>query len=163
MTRRKGSSYLGGHSLIRVDPVGIVEKRAISKLEKKNSKQDSIKFGNQLIDKLATIEREKIALRKTIVGDGDRVRIGVKSSGWLEYKFQLKKKLDEIYKCGIHGADAIARVLNKQGFKTGSGQAWDARLAKIAPSILRSEFKAKHKVRSKKQVLLYNVKKRRIE
>jgi hypothetical protein len=131
MSHRKGNSYLGGHSLVRVDPVGVSKKRVASRLDKKNSKEDSIRLGNQLVEKLAVIEREKSALRKTIIGNGDRVRLGVLSSGWPTYKFQLKKKLDELHRCKIHGADAIARVLNMQGFKTGSGQVWDARTAKI--------------------------------
>lgn len=102
------------------------ERRAISIKEEADLKSEKVYL------KAKQIEAERQALRRMEITGGDEVALGVKSSGWPEFKEVLKAKLLFLRKANIRRADEAASALNRMGFKTGSGQVWTPRLIKIA-------------------------------
>jgi len=88
-----------------------------------------------------TIGAEQMALRRMEITNGDRIEIGLKSSGWSQYMKVLLSELSILRRCQIHGADRVASVWNRKGFKTGAGRVWTPRLVKIAQSLLKEPIR----------------------
>ena len=88
------------------------------------------------IDTQYVIAAEKAALRHFEITDNDRFEIGLKSSGWSQYAKLLTREFSILRHCRIRGADQIASVWNKKGFRTGARQVWTPRLVKIAKRLL---------------------------
>lgn len=89
------------------------------------------------LDKRRRIEdAEKAALGRVDVLAGDAVALGCNSSGWSEFQDRLRARLSQLDKAKISLPDRIAAIWNKDGFKTGAGRQWTARLVEVARKVL---------------------------
>ena len=90
--------------------------------------------------KNATLVAEKLALRRIEVTGGDETALGCKSSGWVDYRELLIRKLRGLEGNKVTKADQASRILNITGFKTGSGQSWTPRLINVAKILLLGQM-----------------------
>lgn len=89
------------------------------------------------LDKRRRIDdAEQAALKRVDVLAGDAVALGCNSSGWPEFQDKLRARLLQLDKAKILLPDRIAAIWNKDGFKTGAGRQWTARLVEVAKKIL---------------------------
>lgn len=89
------------------------------------------------LDKRRLIEdAERAALGRVTVLAGDAVALGCNSAGWVEFQDILRGRLTQLDAAKIVLADRIAAIWNKNGFKTGAGQQWTARLVDVAKKII---------------------------
>ncbi|MGC1467073.1 MAG: hypothetical protein WA792_15235 [Pseudolabrys sp.] len=79
-------------------------------------------------------DAEKAALRRVSVLPGDEVALGCNSSGWPGFLEKLRLRFLQLDKAKIE-SDRISTIWNKEGFKTGAGRQWTARLVDAARSI----------------------------
>jgi hypothetical protein len=89
------------------------------------------------LDKRRRIEdAERAALGRVTVLAGDALALGCNSSRWPEFQDTLRARLAQLDMAKIVLADRIAAIWNKNGFKTGAGQQWTARLVDVAKKII---------------------------
>jgi hypothetical protein len=89
------------------------------------------------LDKRRRIEdAERAALGRVTVLAGDALALGCNSSRWPEFQDTLRARLVQLDTAKIVLADRIAAIWNKNGFKTGAGQQWTARLVDVAKKII---------------------------
>ena len=89
------------------------------------------------LDKRRHIEdAERAALGRVTVLAGDAVALGCNSSRWPEFQEALRAKFAQFDAAKVVLADRIAAIWNKNGFKTGAGQQWTARLVDVARKVL---------------------------
>jgi hypothetical protein len=89
------------------------------------------------LDKRRHIEdAERAALGRVTVLAGDALALGCNSSRWPEFQDALRARLVQLDAAKIALPDRIAAIWNKNGFKTGAGQQWTARLVDVARKIL---------------------------
>jgi len=98
----------------------------------------TIAFEDKVLRNISLGESEKSALRRYEISSEDELQLGMKSSGWKDYLNDLRAELALVRRLNVSAADAIARVWNGKGFKTGYGKTWNARLVKIAKVIAKS-------------------------
>lgn len=75
---------------------------------------------------------DRAALSRVVILAGDEVALGCNSSGWSAFTDVLRGKMRVLDAGKIDQADRIAAIWNKDGFKTGAGQRWTARLVEVA-------------------------------
>jgi hypothetical protein len=89
------------------------------------------------LDKRRHIEdAERAVLGRVSVLAGDAVALGCNSSRWPEFQEALRAKFTQFDAAKVVLADRIAAIWNKNGFKTGAGQQWTARLVDVARKVL---------------------------
>jgi hypothetical protein len=89
------------------------------------------------LDKRRHIEdAERAALGRVTVLAGDALALGCNSSRWPEFQDALRARLVQLDAAKIALPDRIAAIWNKNGFKTGAGQQWTARLVDVAKKVL---------------------------
>ena len=82
-------------------------------------------------------EADRAALSRVTVLAGDEVALGCNSSDWAGFAELLREKFRALDAAKIEH-DRIAAIWNKDGFKTGAGQRWTARLVDVAKIKLAS-------------------------
>jgi len=80
-------------------------------------------------------DAEKAALRRVSVLPGDEVALGCNSSGWSAFQEKLCARFVQLDKAKI-ASDRISAIWNREGFKTGAGKQWTARLVDAARKIV---------------------------
>lgn len=80
-------------------------------------------------------DAEKAALQRVSVLPGDEVTLGCNSSGWRAFQDKLRARFVQLDKAKI-ASDRISTIWNKEGFKTGAGKQWTARLVDAARKIV---------------------------
>jgi hypothetical protein len=89
------------------------------------------------LDKRRRIEdAERAALGRVTVLAGDALALGCNSSRWPEFQDTLRARLAQLDAAKIVLADRIAAIWNKNGFRTGAGQQWTARLVDVAKKVI---------------------------
>ena len=89
------------------------------------------------LDKRRRIEdAERAVLGRVTVLAGDALALGCNSSRWPEFQDALRARLVQLDVAKIALPDRIAAIWNKNGFKTGAGQPWTARLVDVAKKVI---------------------------
>ncbi|HEX3442016.1 MAG TPA: hypothetical protein VHT93_16870 [Pseudolabrys sp.] len=89
------------------------------------------------LDKRRRIEdAERAALGRVTVLAGDALALGCNSSHWPEFQDTLRARLAQLDAAKIVLSDRIAAIWNKNGFRTGAGQQWTARLVDVAKKVI---------------------------
>jgi hypothetical protein len=75
---------------------------------------------------------DKASMARVTILAGDEVALGCNSTGWPEFQEALRVRLALVDTAKITLPDRISAIWNKNGFKTGAGQPWTARLVEVA-------------------------------